>query len=50
VADWDAVPGRHLLRVRAFDREGRMQNGLNHGPYPDGSTGWHTVPVTVEPG
>ncbi len=44
---WDATPGRHVLQVRAADREGAVQTGEQAPPEPDGATGWHTVTVTV---
>ncbi len=46
--DWEAGPGRHLIRVRATDGTGRTQPDTRRGPRPDGATGWHTVVVTVE--
>ena len=45
--DWDALPGRHRLRVRATDGEGVTQTEMRRPPAPDGATGWHTVQVTV---
>jgi DMSO/TMAO reductase YedYZ molybdopterin-dependent catalytic subunit len=44
---WDAVPGRHTLQVRATDRTGTAQTGVETPPAPDGATGWHTITVDV---
>jgi DMSO/TMAO reductase YedYZ molybdopterin-dependent catalytic subunit len=35
--------GEHLLRVRATDKEGRVQTGVERDVVPDGATGWHEV-------
>ena len=47
VLAWDAVPGRHVLRVRATDRTGTTQDPERRTPFPSGATGWHEVVVTV---
>jgi DMSO/TMAO reductase YedYZ molybdopterin-dependent catalytic subunit len=39
--------GMHTLRVRATDRNGKVQSGDNQDPYPGASTGWHTINVNV---
>lgn len=39
----DVAEGEHELRVRAIDREGRVQSGVEAPPIPSGATGWHTV-------
>lgn len=44
---WDARPGSHRLEVRATDRAGRVQTSRREPIAPDGSTGWHSVTVTV---
>jgi hypothetical protein len=44
---WDAEPGSHTLEVRATDRTGYVQTGAREPVAPDGSTGWHSVTVTV---
>ncbi|MEH3076086.1 MAG: Ig-like domain-containing protein, partial [Quadrisphaera sp.] len=47
---WDAAAagsGPHTLRVRATDGTGAVQTGERAEPAPDGSTGWHSVSVTV---
>jgi DMSO/TMAO reductase YedYZ molybdopterin-dependent catalytic subunit len=45
--DWDAMPGDHQLRVRAFDAEGVPQTEARQSPAPDGATGHHTIRVSV---
>ncbi|TYC07431.1 molybdopterin-dependent oxidoreductase [Actinomadura syzygii] len=47
VAEWDALPGSHTLRVRATDKTGTTQPEHRSPPVPDGATGWHSVVVTV---
>jgi hypothetical protein len=47
VWQWDAEPGTHLLEVRATDRSGYTQTSDRAPIAPDGSTGWHSVNVTV---
>ena len=44
---WDAAPGSHTLRVRAVDADGDLQVQERAPIAPDGSTGWHSVAVTV---
>jgi DMSO/TMAO reductase YedYZ molybdopterin-dependent catalytic subunit len=44
---WQATPGAHTLQVRATDKTGYTQTATNHGPEPNGATGYHTVRVTV---
>jgi DMSO/TMAO reductase YedYZ molybdopterin-dependent catalytic subunit len=38
---WKASPGKHVLRVRAYDGEGEIQASENRPPFPDGATGIH---------
>ncbi|WP_448629344.1 molybdopterin-dependent oxidoreductase [Cellulomonas soli] len=45
---WDAVPGTHVLRVRATDPVAGVQTGEPADVVPDGATGWHQVTVIVE--
>ncbi|WP_443047954.1 molybdopterin-dependent oxidoreductase [Streptomyces sp. H39-S7] len=45
---WDAKPGSHRIEVRATDRTGQTQTEDRQGTVPNGSTGWHSVVVTVE--
>lgn len=47
VAEWDAAPGAHTLRVRATDGTGTTQPQKRVPPFPDGATGWHSIVVTV---
>ncbi len=47
VADWDAVPGRHLIQARATDRTGYTQTPAQAPPEPNGATGYPAVTVTV---
>lgn len=52
VADWNATPGDHVIRVRATaksddGRTGVVQTEDVAAPAPDGATGWHSRRVTV---
>lgn len=47
VMEWDAAPGRHVLRVRATDGTGATQTAERSPVAPDGATGHHTIEVTV---
>ena len=47
VLPWNAVPGSHVLRVRATDATGQTQTHEDQSPDPDGATGYHTVVVDV---
>ena len=38
-----ASPGDHVVRVRATDKTGRVQTGVERDVLPDGSTGWHAI-------
>ena len=42
-----ASAGNHTLEVRATDRDGNVQSGERVEPFPSGSTGWHSVVITV---
>jgi DMSO/TMAO reductase YedYZ molybdopterin-dependent catalytic subunit len=46
--DWDAVPGRHTLTVRAVDGRGETQTEARADIVPDGASGWMALVVTVE--
>jgi DMSO/TMAO reductase YedYZ molybdopterin-dependent catalytic subunit len=46
--DWDAVPGRHTLTVRAVDGRGETQTETRADIVPDGASGWMSLVVTVE--
>lgn len=48
VYEWQATPGSHDLRVRAYDDKGEVQSPLEAPPAPDGATGIHVVNVRVE--
>jgi DMSO/TMAO reductase YedYZ molybdopterin-dependent catalytic subunit len=43
---WDASPGRHTLRVRAWSPEGVQMDG-DGAPFPSGASGYHCVITTV---
>jgi DMSO/TMAO reductase YedYZ molybdopterin-dependent catalytic subunit len=47
VYEWAATAGSHTLAVRATDRSGQTQIEQRSTPFPSGSTGWHSVVVTV---
>jgi len=42
VVEWDATPGRHVVQVRATDKDGETQTDVVQDVAPDGATGWHT--------
>jgi DMSO/TMAO reductase YedYZ molybdopterin-dependent catalytic subunit len=48
VYEWQATPGSHDIRVRAYDAKGQVQSPLEAPPAPDGATGIHVVNVRVE--
>lgn len=45
--DWLAEPGTHTLVVRMISADGEVQTSETAGPLPDGSSGWHKMPVVV---
>ena len=47
-ATLDVGPGDHLLRVRATDRDGTTQSGVEVDVLPDGAEGWHTVDFSAD--
>ncbi|NNG39400.1 molybdopterin-dependent oxidoreductase [Flexivirga sp. ID2601S] len=47
VYEWSATPGHHTLTVRAIDAVGQVQSSVVAPPAPDGSSGYHSVSVTV---
>ncbi len=47
VLAWDAVPGKHVVRVRSTDGTGTPQTSQEAPPAPNGASGWHTIGVTV---
>jgi DMSO/TMAO reductase YedYZ molybdopterin-dependent catalytic subunit len=44
---WDAIPGDHLVRVRATDGSGQTQTDQRAPVDPDGATGWHSRKIKV---
>ncbi len=44
---WQAVAGTSTIVVRAIDLEGDVQDPNAESPLPNGSSGYHTVSVTV---
>ena len=42
-ATLDVPAGDHVLRVRAQERGGDWQTGVERDVLPDGATGWHEV-------
>ena len=44
---WEAVPGDHVLSVRATDDTGATQTPNVSAPGPNGATGDHTIEVSV---
>jgi DMSO/TMAO reductase YedYZ molybdopterin-dependent catalytic subunit len=45
--DWNAAAGPHVVRVRATEGDGKLQNPEPHGPGPEGATGIHSVSIDV---
>ncbi|MFD3506243.1 molybdopterin-dependent oxidoreductase [Nocardia sp. NPDC058666] len=44
--DWDATPGQHTVRARAFDPAG-PQTAVSQDVVPDGATGYPTLAIQV---
>ncbi|WP_235928911.1 molybdopterin-dependent oxidoreductase [Marisediminicola senii] len=44
---WDATPGDHRITVRATDAAGLVQTEVEASPAPNGSSGLHSVTVSV---
>jgi DMSO/TMAO reductase YedYZ molybdopterin-dependent catalytic subunit len=44
---WDAGPGNHRIAVRATNANGVVQTAKEVGPVPNGSSGLHTISVSV---
>ncbi len=42
-AEVEVDEGDHELRVRAIDKDGDVQTGVERDVLPDGATGWHTI-------
>ena len=47
VATVEVEPGDHTVRVRATDKSGYVQTGVERDVLPDGATGWHEVDFTA---
>ncbi len=41
-------PGEHQLSVRATDKQGNVQTGVERAVAPDGATGWHAVEFAAQ--
>ncbi|MTE24701.1 molybdopterin-dependent oxidoreductase, partial [Microbacterium sp. ZXX196] len=48
--EWDASPGTHYVAVRAINRDGETQIEESAPIYPNGSSGWQRLLVTVNEG
>lgn len=46
--EWEPLPGKYRVRVRATDKTGETQTEDEVPVAPDGATGYHTIKVTVE--
>ncbi len=44
---WKAPPGKHVIRVRAYDGTGKLQAAEPNQPYPDGATGIHQKEINI---
>ena len=44
---WRPDAGDYNVTVRAIDEQGNVQDPVNAPPSPDGSSGYHTVSITV---
>jgi hypothetical protein len=42
----EVTEGDHTVRVRAIDKDGQVQTGVEQDVLPDGATGWHTLDST----
>jgi DMSO/TMAO reductase YedYZ molybdopterin-dependent catalytic subunit len=40
-------PGSYTLEVRAWDKEGNLQEAAWRSPLPDGASGYHWLPISV---
>jgi hypothetical protein len=45
--DWNATPGRHDIKVRAYDGQGQLQITDNNPTYPDGATGIYSTTADI---
>ncbi|GAA0991369.1 molybdopterin-dependent oxidoreductase [Subtercola frigoramans] len=48
VLQWNATAGDHVISVRATDSSGYTQTSDQAPPAPDGSSGYHTIRVTIQ--
>lgn len=44
---WEAKKGEHSITVRAINAQGEVQTAAEVGPLPNGSTGLHTIRVSI---
>jgi hypothetical protein len=47
VLPYDFRPGRHQVTVRATTADGEVQTDARTEPFPNGSTGRHSIRVTA---
>ena len=47
IYEWPATKGHHTVTVRAVDADGAVQTAAQAPPAPNGSTGYHSISVTV---
>ena len=45
--DWKATSGQHVVRVRATDGQGMLQNANFSQAQPEGATGLHEITLTI---
>ena len=48
VATFEAAVGEHSVKVRATDKDGLVQTGVQRDVVPNGATGWHSIDFTVK--
>lgn len=48
MARWEASEGLHSVRVRATDRDGKLQTAERASPRPDGATGYHSASFVAQ--
>lgn len=47
VYNWEPLPGKYTLLVRASDKKGLLQESIEREPFPDGATGYHRITVRI---
>ena len=47
--DWPAAAGHHVLKVRAYDGRGVLQETSARGTFPGGATGIHDMATDIKP-